>query len=261
MDVQEDIATAIPSHMTDTESSRPGTSLDSGSTYTTLGIKASHGISPYFPSSIQLFSDGGIFEDRNGFLAESERRPLNAVTIQSGSAGEPAIILHSGESASSRPLATLTFPKSAPGFEVSIRNFRPGESSMRKEVVSAHGWPSRVYSFTTEVAAQEGVRPGQFEWRRTRGTDVKQLGGRREGYKLVRLDGQGIIGPRAGDGKEVVAVCATTKSTNHSRFVVRFLGTGAAGVLGERWAIMAVITALGLYERGMRLEESGAASG
>ena len=73
----------------------------------------------------------------------------------------------------------------------------------------------------------------------------------------VRLDGEveGTGGKRAkravgttSDGKEIVAVFSDNYEARNTRLVrFRFLGTGAAGHLGPRFAVMAVMTALRIW--------------
>ncbi|KAI1297356.1 hypothetical protein F5Y03DRAFT_369674 [Xylaria venustula] len=57
----------------------------------------------------------------------------------------------------------------------------------------------------------------------------------------------------SGGGKEVVAVCAGTGMSSVTKVLhFRFLGAGADGSLGDRWAIMAVASALTIWNRDRR---------
>ncbi|KAI1354207.1 hypothetical protein F5Y01DRAFT_274521 [Xylaria sp. FL0043] len=59
------------------------------------------------------------------------------------------------------------------------------------------------------------------------------------------------------DGKEVVAVCAGASLSVSKVLRFRFLGTGADGSLGARWAIMAVASALAIWNRDRRSRSGG----
>ncbi|KAI0427852.1 hypothetical protein F5Y09DRAFT_314977 [Xylaria sp. FL1042] len=61
------------------------------------------------------------------------------------------------------------------------------------------------------------------------------------------------------DGKEVVAVCAGASMSVTKVLRFRFLGTGADGSLGARWAIMAVASALAIWNRDRRSRSGGPA--
>jgi hypothetical protein len=50
------------------------------------------------------------------------------------------------------------------------------------------------------------------------------------------------------DGEEVVAVLIDTTRLDGKVAQSKFLGTGATGRLGETWAIMAVVTALRIWQ-------------
>jgi hypothetical protein len=88
------------------------------------------------------------------------------------------------------------------------------------------------------------------------------LGGHYYGWKLVRMSrgapGGGNMafapgGFKDSRGNEVVA--AWTMGDGRSLTKVahfRFMGTGLTGLLGERWAIMMVITGLALFHRDRR---------
>lgn len=109
------------------------------------------------------------------------------------------------------------------------------------------------------------TRREAFEWRFSQGKEVKVFGAWSTGWKLVRLDGVAESESESGegsssrserrhgqtsDGKPVVAVVAdnTSPSTNKiAKF--HFVGAGATGELGERWAFMALMTAVRVWER------------
>lgn len=96
------------------------------------------------------------------------------------------------------------------------------------------------------------TRPEAFEWRHSTGAAVRRTG-HRSGYKLVRMATDAGVG--GGDvatgGGEVVAVF-----TMHMKWsdwdqigTFMFQGSGAQGILGEAWQLVAVMTALGIWYR------------
>lgn len=207
-------------------------------------------------------------------LGERKDAPLYAVRMHSGLTSNPAVVLHAGPSARDDPALAGARCESTFSRHSAITLPGLGGGPPAREVMRAHcGWRSTSHTFTVEVDdadAPGGVRREDFEWRRSHGGEVQQLGNRHAwGWKLVRLgraatngDGMGmgvgggaVGGPRderaegtTSDGLEVVAAwvedscCCWSKS---ARF--RFLGSGLTGELGDRWALMAVITALRLW--------------
>lgn len=131
-----------------------------------------------------------------------------------------------------------------------------------------------------------------FEWRRSRGSEVKSLGASWRGWKLVRTqragyerqsidqlsskDDESLPGYSSEDEKgaggsaseevadeEIVAVWAKsgTWTSLHDVGEFAFLGIGASGELGQRFAVMAVMTALSIWQKAMRdAETAGAVS-
>lgn len=123
----------------------------------------------------------------------------------------------------------------------------------------------------------------RFEWRRSRGDEVKKLGGSWRGWKLVRtrnvgsdhlkpIDSKDVDhvslpgyssdeeqaksqnGDVAGDGSEIVAVWAKkgTWTSLHDLGELAFLNSGATGELGQRWAVMALMSSLSIWQKAMR---------
>ncbi|KAL1640187.1 hypothetical protein SLS58_007138 [Diplodia intermedia] len=127
------------------------------------------------------------------------------------------------------------------------------------------GRVSEAARFEVDVGGGEGGggRREVFEWRTSRGEDVKEVGagGLSFGWKLVRLDGpEGAAPPVveesggggrrgvASGGGEVVAVVAHNASlsaTKGLRFA--FLGSGLAGAFGELWEVVALASGLRLW--------------
>lgn len=120
-----------------------------------------------------------------------------------------------------------------------------------------------------DKAAHQWTRE-RFEWRKSRGNEVKQLDKLNSGWKLVRIhsEADGVGGTRrardagaSSDGKELVAVFAEVSGWSTSKVVkFKFLGSGATGEMGARWSLMAVMTALRVWDMQNGLSESAAAT-
>ena len=171
------------------------------------------------------------------------------------------VILHSGSKQYLRPIATVEWQTFGPSFDVSLP---PPPGSRAEVAVEKIEWSSRYggfgvgsYRFSIEVGSSN--RRELFEWRHSYGDAIASLGGQTSGWKLVRLargpPGGGGSGDANfvsggfldGEGNEVVAAftLAISSLTKAARF--QFMGTGDSGMLGERWAILAVITSFALY--------------
>ncbi|CRK46581.1 hypothetical protein BN1723_007139 [Verticillium longisporum] len=180
----------------------------------------------------------------------------------------------SNSEVANRVLATLDFAPFSLGIVVTLPPSPipgiPSTLSLDPITGFAHGG----YSFTIDVGTSVSRPPGssgrwpleEFQWRRSRGDAVANLGGRGYGWKLVRMAGGPPPGAdqqwkragfaagahRGSDGAEVVAVWSEMGYSMSKALRFAFLGTGLTGLLGERWAIMAVMTAMGLFERERR---------
>lgn len=172
----------------------------------------------------------------------------------------PVIALHNGPTETAPLLAavdyvpmsdhmvvTLPPPLTYPGF---------GSTAVRLEIVM--GW-THYYTFTMEVGTAAGnVHMETFEWRHSSGNAIATLGGARDGWKLVRMSTQPLPGaPRpnpslgfvSSDGREVVAMYSGARMSVSKHLKFAFVGTGLSGALGERWSVMAVTSALGIWEK------------
>lgn len=118
------------------------------------------------------------------------------------------------------------------------------------------------YSFTCQVPTPEGrgTRLEKFEWRASKGNAVNRLG-KGHGYKLVRLKtdaGRGGGEIATGGGEVVLVMTRHNAFTGSKAGQVMFQGTGAQGVLGDHWQLVAAMTAIGIWDYKRR-KESGPA--
>lgn len=195
------------------------------------------------------------------------------------------LVLHNGPSEDYAPLATASYDNAWAGRRTMHVLLPPlphqdhaepitvqtGTTSMSLGSGGIVGGGGLSFSFAVEIPwpASASNPSGNnitwhkeaYEWRRSKTHAVAGLGGASHGWKLVRLSdalppgGLAVAGsgPPSGDGHEVVAVCANAGGLTMTKlFRFAFLGTGLSGVLGERWAVMAVVTGLVIWDRDSR---------
>jgi hypothetical protein len=131
-----------------------------------------------------------------------------------------------------------------------------GSAEERLESNGGFGHPSQLFSIEVEASG----RRERFEWRHSHGAEVDSLGGRGQGWKLVRLEASSAGGARTSDGREVVAAWANASMSLTKTLNFQFFNSGANGMLGERWAVMAVITALRIWDRERKARAAAAAA-
>ncbi|KAF5693954.1 hypothetical protein FDENT_1646 [Fusarium denticulatum] len=226
-----------------------------------IHVKYESGWSKFFGSSsgMDLFLDGP-----NG-------EPMYLLDFEKGLHGD--IILHSGPSADSPKLA-VSGRDSKLDTECLIRLPSLSGNAPRDEFLYWNSELRTRFWFDIQVGHGPDQRVEGFEWRRSRGPEVKSVGqSRRSGLKLVRLgstntkekyssseeglhDGstkeQGY--GYSSDGKEVVAVWANTSSFSSYSGVgeFQFRGSGATGELGQLWALMAVMSCMSIWQKARR---------
>jgi len=218
------------------------------------------GIARQFPPAFSVYSDGW---GRSFTIGEHQQAPIYAVRLHSGFSSNPPVVLHTGPNADTSPmLAAVDFEPWSGDMTVSLPPL-PGRGPAASEVrVEAEQRWHRVYRFPIEVGSPAvGMRLEMFEWRHSYGDAIAGLGGAVDGWKLVRMDSRpppGVAGAfvpggaLTSDGKEVVAVWSDATMSMSKRAKFAFLGTGLSGFLGERWAVMVVTSALGIWERRRR---------
>lgn len=225
-----------------------------------------------FPQAFNLYQESS-FSQRRYTLGEHQTAPMYTVTLHSGWSGKPNVVLHNGPSDASPPLAAVDHNKFSSASTVTLpppgvlppSNSRP----VVERILNSGGFgiPTHTFSIETTTTGPNGVTdtfPERFQWRHSSGNEVKSLGGRGSGWKLVRLspDAPSPNGATfASDGREVVAVWAWASGSLTKRMKFKFLGTGASGDLGERWAVMTVASALKIWDRERRQRQAAAAGG
>lgn len=220
-----------------------------------------------FPPAFNLYRDAFPGGPRSYFLGEHQVTPLYSVTAGwTAAAGGSSLVLHNGPSDDHAPLATVAYDLTGRHMRVSLPSL-PGRNRSEPVGLQTPTFMSAKFGFTVEIPWPAGgpngataYRKESFEWRRSNSLAIGGLGGRSQGWKLVRLSNElppgGLAvsgsGPPAGDGHEVVAVCTDAVMSMTKLFKFSFLGTGLSGALGERWAVMAVTTGLVIWDQERR---------
>jgi hypothetical protein len=216
-------------------------------------IKPISHIANQFPPSFNAYYQWKF--TKTFHLGQSKDNPLYAVRAHTGWSGTPGIVLHSGPSDKDPPLAAAGNESKWSTHSTVILPPLPGSNGdsssefMRTNV----GWKTVTYPFTIEVGDGMHIRRENFEWRQSRGGEIKELDKYSRGWKLVRLgqhaDGAG--GERSdrslgatSDGKEIVAVWTWHTGWSMTKALkFQFMGSGLTGEMGERWAVMAGVAA------------------
>ncbi|KAI1398691.1 hypothetical protein F4819DRAFT_17591 [Hypoxylon fuscum] len=211
-----------------------------------------------FPLAFNVYSTPRL-TNKKVTIGEHQSQPLYAVSPSQSWSNTPAVVLHSGPIETAPPLATAGYASLEAGTKTIT--FPGSGQPAAEERLQRQGKHKFVWTFSIE--AGPGRRREAFEWRHSSCPAVRDLGGSNFGLKLVRLATDapaGVPGPTfqkgcttSSDGKEVVAVWATGGLSLSKAVMFRFLGSGASGALGERWALMAVITALSIWDHDYQL--------
>lgn len=199
-------------------------------------------------------------------LGESPDQRLYAVSVHTGwslnGRGGPGVVLHNGPTNKDPRLATA-------GEESRWHNFSlnsiitlpslPGSPQETCTEIMRAGTDQKTvkFQFSIEVGHGKELRREEFVWQTvSKGEEAKKLADApfEAGFKLIRAsDRTGGSGGTAskeaeGDLQEVLAVFAWNRSLSITKpFRIQFTGDHRTAVMGERWALMVVITGLRLW--------------
>ncbi|KAJ5170988.1 uncharacterized protein N7500_003771 [Penicillium coprophilum] len=176
---------------------------------------------------------------------------------------KPSIVLHDGPTNKHPIMATARGDKWGRRRPIAITlPPRPGSEQKHdivEQVVPGGSLKHMSPTYTFEISVgSKGTTPERFEWRKSHGSEIKELAGHSHGWKLVRLAppaNNGIGGSRkerdhgyTSDGLEVVAIIAHNASWSMTKgFRFAFLGVGLTGTMGENWEIVVVTSALQMW--------------
>lgn len=225
-----------------------------------------------FPQKWHLYQPGWT---RKFKIGEHQDAPLFAVIPHSGWFGRPRLTLHTGAGRKSDVLAVVkksSFSlRNRAGFTIVFPSAEAREDDDVVEVM-AHLSPNamfqhRSYQFTVRAGTGWERHTETFEWRYTHGKNIgilregrddgksrKAMSRLQGGWELVRLGSERFRPGQSGwsGGEEIVAVFGEASMSMHKKASFAFLGSGATGKLGERFANMAVITGMALWDEEQR---------
>lgn len=202
---------------------------------------------------------------RTFHLGESADQRLYAASTHAGwgrKSWGPGIILYNGATETDPRLATVGEEPRSNYFSLnSIITLPPLPGSPQEtctEIMRASTNQKMVnFQFSIEVGHGKELRREEFAWQTVaKGEEAKKLADAPfEGaFKLIRLSdqagGSGGTGSKEapGEGQEALAVFAWNRSLSITNpFRIQFMGSDRPAVMGERWAMMVVITGLRLW--------------
>ncbi|KAG4429704.1 hypothetical protein IFR05_014815 [Cadophora sp. M221] len=197
----------------------------------------------HFPQSFGIYHASGTSSDLVLALRNHDPNPLFYITTHNGWSSKPSVVLHSSGLCTSPQLATANFTSFSSDIELSILAQSTGRAITTDTMKKDRSQHACQY-FTVEVGGNQ--IPERFEWKNSKGNEVRSLNGKRHGMKLVRA--------KTG---EVVVAWAPPNSGTRKRGKMAFLNRDA---LGEKFEIMAVVSILAIMEKGRRGSGGGAAA-
>ncbi|KAF7552278.1 hypothetical protein G7Z17_g4438 [Cylindrodendrum hubeiense] len=225
--------------------------------YTTGGAL---GPSPYprLPLAFNIYHKG--WASKTYFLGDHEDQATLTLTLHPIlGTKKPFIVLHEGKDPNGKVLGTVTKESLLKAHTTITVPGRPGSAfdPITERLACSVALTYFTFTFSFDVGIGKDTRRETFEWRSSRGNEVKALDNWAWGWKLVRLGAdEGPGGTRTerdagetSDGKKIVAVWSEESKWTLSKCgKFHFIGAGATGELGEEWAFMAVMTSLRLWD-------------
>ncbi|PGH03103.1 hypothetical protein GX51_04290 [Blastomyces parvus] len=211
------------------------------------------------PAMKTFFLCGASKEDRlyavqthAGYHKKSLLGTRPGLTLHNGKSSKDPILAAAGEEAQ-RATSTYEFNLNS---IIQLPSLQPGAGNFITEVMRGTVADDRIaaFQFAIEVGADGKMVREEFEWRKLKKGNNDSVKGR--GFNLVRL------GPRSKDpnqalsssalsppGGETVALLEWPKGLSSliHVFSLQLKGSGESNTLGQRWALMVVMTALRLW--------------
>ncbi|KAL4728477.1 hypothetical protein ACLX1H_005224 [Fusarium chlamydosporum] len=218
------------------------------------------------------------FTSMNLNLGPPDAEPMYTLSFRRGLYGD--ITLHKGPTPESLPIATSSRIKQYHDDYLITLPSLTGVGVHEETLRRPKGLKGRFW-FGCLVGDGLEQRVERFEWRRSRGAEVKSVGQSRwGGYKLVRLGSTNTkeeyssseenltetssnsVEGYTSDGKEVVAVWGNANCWKTMSGVgeFQFRGSGATGELGNMWALMAVMSCMSIWQKVQRDNATAGAS-
>ncbi|KAI1163752.1 hypothetical protein F5B18DRAFT_618020 [Nemania serpens] len=214
----------------------------------------SSGNSSRFPTELNLYYPAGSF-----FLGPSLSQPLYSVHVSYRHVIplELEITLRTGPDSEFPPFGTLIISGN------NVRIWAPKQLDMDMSQVSisqlsptgllSTGYGSYVFATPVEYSGEVE----EYVWKHSIVPDILQVSARwtlsrKQSSRSDEASGStsgprpSAVGSRVSD--ETVATLTYKKDSRSKICTIRFEGSGATGELGERWAVVAILTALGIWQ-------------
>lgn len=185
------------------------------------------------PIAFRIYSDKARVTYCSFYIGRQKGERLKAINVEYSAWGNTSNTLHEGPSPESPVIGRSVLNTNSIDVSLPSLNFQ----------MVAGGTSSSMEFICSMPVGKKMDRAERFEWRTSRGEEMKRLGSRCSGWKLVRMDN-----PNS-KHEEVVAVYSVDIYTPKLSGRFEFLGSGATDELGREWAIMAVVTALSLGQK------------
>ncbi|KAI0203361.1 hypothetical protein F4808DRAFT_418431 [Astrocystis sublimbata] len=213
------------------------------------------------PANLNAYYAGAF--TKTFYIGEKKDAPSFAARIHSGLTKNPELVVYNGPSDKEDAIWATANQQSVWKAKNTIITIPALEGvphdDERQTITMACNWNLKhaTCNYTADVGSGKKTRREEFEWRSSHGKELKELGGYKWGWKLVRLsndpfstggDRESRATGSTSDGQEVVAVWAHNNSLSMSKaFKFKFLGSALDGTLGERGAVLALISALRIW--------------
>ncbi|KAI0885673.1 uncharacterized protein GGS22DRAFT_199880 [Annulohypoxylon maeteangense] len=253
--VAVDDSLAPPPYSEVAQESHPSSAVQKGDTPNVLSDAV---LSPYlpFPSILDAhyqWKVSTIFH-----LGSTINKRLFAVSVHTGfggkGPGKPGVILHNGPSDKDTLLAAAGDENgNLSSLNTIITLARPSgdisDESCTEIMHAATSFGTVTFRFSAETRQKQGMRREVFEWRKSKGDEDRNLIDPpwKCGFKLVRVTDETPQGSTS-EGPEIIAVFAWNSNWSvMNPFKIEFRGSAQAGELGEKFALMVIITGLRLW--------------
>jgi hypothetical protein len=223
-----------------------------------------------FPSSMKMCN---VRVKTFDICNQDGNEKLYTVEVHTGYSGRgplgtrPGVVLYNGTSTKNRILGAAGDTSQIAANPLNIESIillpplnstSPSRELVTEKMRAGRSNEQVTFTFTIEVAYGKKMSREQFQWIKiNQGAEKKTYGA---GYKLICLSRPS---KRTDDTGPHIASCPVPTPNNDdpvalltwkSRlnlfelFTLKFMGIGESGVLGQRWALMVVLTSLRLWQ-------------
>lgn len=242
----------------------------SGSVSTSRQTPVPQALTAHFPTVFNIYSRSKYFMGRY-ILGEHQNEPFYLSVEHPHSANCPPVVLHAGVDDTWPLVGSAQWEKDDFGraFIVDIPSLLNPEGHYPQEMVEWQAGSTILANIFGNGTFRFSLKYGEdgqqvYEWRYSTSGVAKNVIKPKKAWILVRLD-EGSAGnittikpgasdPVDHDGCEIVAAWGTVDNSLSKVATFGFAGNGARGKLGEKWAIVAVVSFLVLFQWTQRVK-------